>query len=116
MQAVAVAGLVGLEDQCGAIAMLGEVAVEAIDGQVELAVRVPADVEIIFVERPVARLCRELVPGQPPRLVEPEAVGIGLGEVLELGELARADARVEIFGDGMDRFAHRPRLMSITKR
>ncbi len=76
----AVAGLVGLEDQRGAVAMLGEVPVEAIDRQVELAVGVPADVEIVLVERPVAGLRRELVPGQPPRLVEPEAVGIGLGE------------------------------------
>ena len=36
--------------------MLGEMAVEAIDRQVELAVRVPADAEIGFVERPVAGL------------------------------------------------------------
>ena len=44
--------------------MLGEVAVEAIDRQVELAVRVPADVEIVLVERPVAGLRREFVPGR----------------------------------------------------
>ena len=113
---MAVTGLVRFEDQRGAIAVLGEVAVEAIDGKVELAVRVPVDVEIIFVERPVARFCRELVPGQAARLVEPEAVGIGLCEVLELGELARTDASVEIFGDRVDRVRHRPLLMSMTKR
>ena len=52
----ALAGLVGFEDQRGAVAMLGEVAVEAIDREVELAVRIPADVEIVLVERPVAGL------------------------------------------------------------
>ena len=54
--AVAVAGLVGFEDQRGAVAVLGEVAVEAIDRKVELAVGEPVDVEIVFVERPVAGL------------------------------------------------------------
>ena len=53
--AVAVAGLVRLEDERGAVAVLGEMAVEAIDRQVELAVRIPGDVEVVFVERPVAR-------------------------------------------------------------
>ena len=91
-----VPGLVRLEDQRGAVAVLGKVPVEAIDRQVELAVRVPSDVEIVLVERPVAGLGREFVPGQPPRLVEPEAVGIGVREVVELGELARADPGVEI--------------------
>ena len=71
---MAVARLVGLEDQRGSVAMLGKMPVEAIDRQVELAVRVPADVEIVLVERPVAGLRREFVPGQPPRLVEPETV------------------------------------------
>ena len=52
----ALARLVGFEDQRGPVAMLGEMPVEAIDRQVELAVGVPADVEIGFVERPVAGL------------------------------------------------------------
>ncbi len=96
------ARLVGLENQRGSVAVLGEVPVEAVDRQVEFAVGVPANVEIVLVERPVARLGRELVPGQPPRLVEPEAVRIGVGKVVELGELARADPGVEIVGNRMN--------------
>ncbi len=48
--AVTVTRLVGLEDDRGAVAMLLEMPVEAIDGQVELAVRKPVDVEIVLVE------------------------------------------------------------------
>src|SRR5205814_10532315 len=110
------AGLVGLEDQRRAVAALGEVAVEAIDRQVELTVGVPCDVEIVVIERPVAGLSREFVPGQAPRLVKPEAVGIGPLKIVKLLKLARADPRVEIVGNGMDARTHRPRLMSITKR
>ncbi len=46
--ALAVTRLIGLEDQRGAIAMLRKVPVEAIDREIELAVRIPFDVEIIF--------------------------------------------------------------------
>ena len=77
------ARFVGLEDQSGAIPMLREVTVETIDGEVDLAVGVPVDVEVVLVERPVAGLGRELVPRQPPRLVEPETVRIGVGEVVQ---------------------------------
>ena len=110
------AGLVRLEDQRGAVAMFGEMPVEAIDRQIELAVRVPADVEIVLVERPVAGFRRKLVPGQPPRLVEPEPVGIGVGEIVQLGELGGPMRALKPRRNGMDGFAHRPRLMSITKR
>ena len=113
---MAMAGLVGLEDKRSATAMLGEMAVEAADRQVELAIAVPGDVEVLFVERPVAGLRRCLVPRQPARLVEPEAVGVGSREIVQLGELDRADPRVEAVRDRMDGRAHRLRLMSITKR
>ena len=108
--------LIGLEDQRGPVAMFGEMAVEAIDREVELAVRVPADVEIVLVVRPVAGLRRELVPGQPPSLIEPEAVGIGIFQVVQSGKLARADPRLEALGNRMDRFVHKPLLISMTKR
>src|SRR5206468_4988793 len=68
--------------------------------------RVPADAKIIVLERPVSRLGGELVPGQPPRLVEPEAIGIGTLEIVQFGKLARTDARVEVFGNRMDGFGH----------
>ncbi len=86
--------------------MLGKVPVEAIDRQVQCAVRVPADVKVLFVVRPVARLGWRLVPGDPLRLVEPEAPQVGSGEIVELGELARANASVESLGDRMDRLGH----------
>ena len=45
-------------------------------------------------------LRRELVPRQPLRLLEPETLGIGFGEIVQLGELARADAGIEAVGNG----------------
>src|SRR3569833_2467699 len=96
--------------------MLSEMAVQAVDRQVELAVRIPADAKVCFLERAVTGLRRLPVPSQPLRLVEPEAVRICTRQVLELGELGWADAGVEMLGDWMDRFAHRPRLISMTKR
>ena len=109
-------GLIGLEDQRDAVAVLGKVPVEAIDRQVELAVGIPADMEVILVEGPVARLRRELVPGQPPRLIEPEAVGIAVRKIVQLGQLARADPCVEAWRDRIDRLRHTPLLISMTKR
>src|SRR4030095_12456193 len=85
--------------------MFGEMAIEAIDRQVQFAVGIPMDVEVCLVERPITRFRREFVPGQPLRLVEPEAVGIGFGEVAKLGDLDRANAGVEAIGNGMDGFA-----------
>ena len=41
------------------------------------------------------------------RLVEPEAIGIGLREVMKFGELDRADARVESFGDRVNLLGQR---------
>src|SRR6185437_9603979 len=101
-----VARLVGFEDERSPVAVLGEMAVQAIDREVEFAVGVPPDVEIGFVERPVAGFLREGVPGQPARLVEPEAVGIGSGEVVELGELYRADACVKVRRNWVHGFGH----------
>ena len=109
-QAVALAGLVGFEDEGGSLAMLREVPVEAIDRQIQLPVGVPLNVEIVFGERPVACLGRELVPGEAARLVEPEAVGIGIGEVVKLGELGRADPGVEIRWNWMHGFGHQSLL------
>src|SRR5690349_12080782 len=80
--------------------------VEAVDGEVELAVLVPADVEVALIERPVAGFRRECVPGQAARLVEPEAVGVAFGEVVELGELGGTDAGVEVRRNWVHRFAH----------
>jgi uncharacterized zinc-type alcohol dehydrogenase-like protein len=62
---------------------------------------------------------RELVPSQPPRLVEPEAVGIASGEVMQLLELLWSYARVEVRRNRVNYFAHAASpmaLMSITKR
>ena len=98
------------------LGMLGKMPVEAIDRQVQFAVLVPFDAEIILVERPVAGLCRLLVPGQALRLFEPEGVGGRVGTTVELGQFGRADAGIEAGRDGVDGFAHSPLLMSITKR
>ena len=100
---VALPRLVGFEDDGDAVTMPREMPVEAIDRQVELPIGIPLDVEIAVVERPVAGFGRKSVPGEAPRLVEPEAVGIGLREVMKLGELDRSDAGVESFGDRMHR-------------
>ena len=78
------------------LGMLGEVPVEAVDREIEFAVREPFDVKVVLFEGPVAGLGRELVPGEPPRLVEPESLGIGIDQLVELGELARSDPRVEV--------------------
>ena len=107
---VALARLVGLEDQRGAVPVLGEVAVEAVDRQVELTVGVPGNVEIVFVERPVAGLRRKFVPGEPPRLVEPETVGVGIDTIVELRDLARADPRAECLRNRMHRLGHQTSL------
>jgi hypothetical protein len=73
----ALAGFVGLEEQRGAVAPLGKVPVEAVDREVELAVLIPADVEVGLVERPVASLGRKTGPVEPLRLVEPEGGRVG---------------------------------------
>ena len=86
--------------------MLGEVPVEAVDREVELAVGKPPDMEIILGERPVSGLRRRRVPGQPFRLVEPETIRIGAREILQFVELALVDASVEPFGDRMHCLAH----------
>ncbi len=52
----AIARLVGLEDDRRPVAMLCEVPVEAIDRQVELPVRIPADVEVVLVDTTSRRL------------------------------------------------------------
>jgi len=62
--------------------MLGQVPVETIDREVQLAVGKPFDAKCGFVERPVAGFRRRLAPGQPLRLVEPEALGIGINEIV----------------------------------
>jgi len=73
-------------------------------------------VEIVLVERPVPRLGRKFVPGEPARLIEPEAVRVGASEIVQLPELAGTDAGIEVFGNGMNDWTRRPRLMSMTKR
>ena len=83
--------------------MLGEVAVEAVDRQVEPAVLIPADTEIALVERPVAGLGRDMIPIEPPRLVEPEGVGVARFKVVEFCEFERSDPGLEIVRDRMDR-------------
>src|SRR5207253_3852174 len=99
-----------------AVAVLGEVPVEAVDRQVECTLGVPADVEVALVERPLAGLGGERIPVEAFRLVEPEAIRIGMLKLMKLRELARADARVEAFGDRVNGLAHTPWLMSITNR
>jgi hypothetical protein len=113
---VALPGLIGLKDYCDAITMFGEVAIEAVHGEVELTVLVPADAEVIFPVGPVSGLDREFVPGQPPRLVQPKPVRIGIREIVQFLQFARSDPRFEIVWDGMDARTHTPRLMSMTKR
>ena len=95
--AMAVPRLVGLEDDGRPVAMLLEVSVEAIDGQVQLTVGVPADVEIVFVEGPVARLLRGLVPVKPPGLFQPEGIRIGVSLRPQRLQLVRPDPRPEAF-------------------
>ncbi len=96
------ARLVGFEDDRGALAPLGEVAVEAIDRQVKRPVCEPFDVEIFFIERPVAGLGREIGPVEPPRLVEIEAVRVFRCLAVKLGQLVRTDVRFEMGGNGVD--------------
>jgi hypothetical protein len=91
--------------------MLSKVPIEAIDREIELAVRIPFDVEPLFVEGPVACPGGEFVPREASRLIEPEAVGIGIGKISEFGEFARTDPRTEIVGNRMDSFAHAASLM-----
>ncbi len=110
------AGFIGFENQRGLVAMVGDVAVEAIDRQIELTILVPFDPEIGLGERTIAGFFGKDVPRQPARLVEPEAVRIGAFKVVQLGQFERADAGVEIVRDGMHGWIQRPRLMSITKR
>ncbi len=43
-------GIVGLPDDRGLVAAVGEVAVEAVGGEVERAVAEPADAEVVLVE------------------------------------------------------------------
>ncbi len=99
--------------------MVLQVPVEAIDGEVEFPVRIPIDVEIILVERPVAGCPRKLVPLEALRLFEPEALRIAGGMLVKRLEFFRADLRVEAVRYGMNHLAHAasPALaMSITKR
>ena len=71
--------VVVLEDQRGLVATRGQVAVEAVDARVELAVGVPADAEIVELEAGVLDLGRHLHPVQPLRHAAPERVGLGDG-------------------------------------
>ena len=105
-QRAALAGLVSLEDQRGAVAALGKVPVEAVDREIELAVLIPADAEVVGAERPVASLGGQAAPLEPPRLVEPEGVGIGSERGVKRGEFGFADAGAEAGGDGDDGFTH----------
>ena len=70
------AGVVGLEDERGLVAARGEVAVEAVDAGVELAVGVPADAEVLEVVADVADLRRLAVPVQTLGGLAPERVGV----------------------------------------
>ena len=112
----AFAGLVGLEDERRLVAMLGDVAVEAIDGEVERPVLEPADAEVRLAERPIAGDRRHPVPRQAPGLIEPELVGVGGFAVVELLKFERSDPGLEVVRDRMDRWFQSPRPMSITKR
>ena len=98
------ARLVGLEDQRGSVAMLGEVPVEAIDRQVELAVGVPADVEVVLVERPVAGLASGTCSRSAAAPGRARSGRDRRCEIVELGKLARADPGVEILREPDERF------------
>src|SRR4029079_17810594 len=110
--------LVSFEDQRRSVAMLGEVTIEAVDGEVELAVGVPAAVQTGVVERPVTGGRREPAPRQPPRLLKPESIGVGPFEIVKLLEFGRANPRVEVRRYRMHSLAHAlpTRPMSMTKR
>ncbi len=76
-------GIIGFPDDRDLIAARGEMAVDAVGGDVQPAVGEPADVKIALVERPVAREFRALDPVEPPRLFEPEGAGIGERAAIE---------------------------------
>jgi hypothetical protein len=77
--------LVRLPDDRDGVALLGEMAVDAVGSDVELAIVEPFDVEVGLRERPVAgdRRCGD--PVEPlGRLIEPEAAGVACRCLVQL--------------------------------
>jgi hypothetical protein len=74
-----VGGVVALPQDRRRVGARLRVAIDAIGGDVELAVLEPADVEVALVERGVLDPGRSHDPVEPLRLAFPEGVGIGRG-------------------------------------
>jgi hypothetical protein len=87
------AGVVALEQERGLVGARGQLAVEAVDGDVQLAVLVPADAEMRRVERDIPDARREAVPVDPLRDLRPEAVGIPQRLLVSRLVAGRADDR-----------------------
>src|SRR5690606_14242101 len=114
-QRAAFAGLVGFEDQRRLVAACRQLAVEAIEAEIELAVGEPADVKILGVERPVAGLGGESMPVEPPGDVQPESVRIIPFAGMQVFKLDRAELRQIGVGNRID-CAQARLSMSMTKR
>src|SRR5690606_29554086 len=103
-----VARAVGLENQRGLVAAGGEVAVQAVHAEIELAVGEPADPEVLAVEADVADAGRRRHPLQSLGDAAPERVGIadGLGVVARVVGPGNVGLRGEVLWDGVDIFGH----------
>jgi hypothetical protein len=115
-EGAAIPRLVGFEDQSRLVASGRQLPIEAVDTEVDLPVRIPFDVEIGLVVRPVAGPRREAVPVEPLRDLQPEGVRVRFGLPVELVDVGAAVSRLVGLGDGVG-VAHLPIVsMSMTKR
>jgi hypothetical protein len=86
--------VIALEDDRGLVATLGQMPIEAIGGDVEPAILVPTDVQILRVEGNVLDLLRRPDPVQPRRDLGPEAFRVADGCIMETPVVVLADARL----------------------
>ena len=89
----------------GLIAAFLQMAIDAVGGDVELAVGKPTDVKILLVKGPVARDFGALDPVEPLCLFQPEGAGIRERPAVELGVAGGIHLRFRLpfGGDGIDR-------------
>ena len=105
-ETAALARLVAFPHQRDLVATGREMAIEAIERQIQLAVGIPADAEIGLMERAITGLGRETVPIEPARLVEPESVGVGIHSDMKRSEPFGADGRIITGRNWINRVRH----------
>ena len=104
----AFARIIAFPDDRGLVAPFGEMPVDAVGRNVELAVGEPAYAEISLIEAAFIHLGKGRDPVEPLRLIAPEGIGIGQRLRMHPGGVRGSDPRIggERRGNGIEGFAH----------